>query len=88
MGENVELNFDIYSMLFVSTFHAEYVYDLYRKKTEKEEIKKKILDPSYKIKEEEEPERFLKIRRERKRKRDMKRTNKNDNYIAQDPIES
>ena len=28
MGNNVELNFDIYSMLFVTTFHPEYVYDL------------------------------------------------------------
>ena len=64
MGKNVDLLHDIYSMLFVTTFHAEYVYDLQQKKIEKEEIKKKILDPKYEIKEVEVPERFLEIRRE------------------------
>ena len=28
MGDNVDLHLDIYSMLFVTTFHAEYVHDL------------------------------------------------------------
>ena len=48
MGKNVNLHFDIYSMLFVSTFHPEYVYDLYKKKFEREEAIKTILNPSYK----------------------------------------
>ena len=64
MGNNVELNFDIYSMLFVTTFHPEYVYDLKKKKEEREEIIKRILDPTYEIKKEKAPERFLEIQRE------------------------
>ena len=29
MGKNVDFSMDIYSMLFVTTFHPEYVEDLY-----------------------------------------------------------
>ena len=48
MGKKVDFSFDIYSMLMVSTMHAEYVYDLYKKKHERDEIIKKLKNPDYK----------------------------------------
>ena len=97
MGENETFSLDIYSMLFVTTFHPEYVEDLWNKKRDIDEIKKKIKNPKYKIEPEEVPASFKELREENKKERIEEENKKREkekakrrgrNYIAQDPAES
>ena len=43
IGTSLELNVDLYSMLFITTFHHEYIYDLQKKKLKKERMRKRII---------------------------------------------
>ena len=43
IGTSLELNVDLYSMLFITTLHHEYIYDLQKKKLKKEKLRKSII---------------------------------------------
>ena len=43
LGSNLKPKPDLYSMLFVATFHAEYIYDLQKKKNHKERIMQELI---------------------------------------------